>query len=766
MRYVALTLAQALSSGRPNLVLERLGWESLPDPLPLPLFVPLSGFGLYLSGLEDADKPEPDARFLLEYLEEKRFAGLNLPPDYLETQLNEGHCLVLLDGLDEVARFEDRSFISETVTLFSKRYEGSYVAVTCRPEGYQKGAQLGGDFRRYNVQPLAWPDDVIRFIATWNRGVLESQEAAADNAADFLGRLEDTPQVRELTNNPLLLTVMAIVHYNVGTLPERRADLYDHCTELLLGWDTRWGRVLAAPPRWLDERPAKERRLPLEKLAFAWQVENVLEARRPAVEETLTSEFLTGRDEAHQQEAMRRANQYLDWVVQRSYLMRELGNTLSFYRRAFQEYLAARRLTRDPKLFDERLGEVLPLDWWEETVLLAVGHLSNADPERGRALLSAILDTPDQSAAPHRHATLAARALLEAAPGFQSESWEVRAAITERLEAALHAGGNTFTPSARVAAGEALGALGDARDLGEMVRVPSGPFSMGSSAEELAFWKDFIHHQIYEEEAEGYRPPEGESKEWLYDVYCTWLDAEEGVHELEIDEFWIRRYLITNAQYQEFMEAAGYDQPHYWTQAGWTWRQGEPVREWQQTDRPDFWDDPRFNGPNRPVVGVTWYEASAYCRWLTEVSDHAYRLPNEAEWEKAARGGDRRQWPWGDGWDENKANTREGGLQSTNPVGIYPEGQSPFGALDMVGNVWEWCSTLWGETWRQPDFGYPYRADDGREDLDAAGARLLRGGSWFLNRSDARCAARNGDDPYLSSNDVGFRLVSPVSPES
>ncbi|MFQ5614562.1 MAG: NACHT domain-containing protein, partial [Anaerolineae bacterium] len=484
MRYVALNLAQALRQGRPHLARNRLGWDPLPDRLPLPLFVPLSGFGLYLSGLDEADKPEPDARFLLDYLQARRFAGLNLPPDYLETRLQQGDCLLLLDGLDEVARFPDRRFISETVTLFSKRFEQSGLAVTCRPEGYQGAAQLGGDFQRYNVERLSWPEDVTRFIRRWNRGVLGSRASAEANAADFLRRLADAPQVQELANNPLLLTVMVIVHYNVGLLPERRADLYDHCTELLLGWDARWGRVLAAPPPWLDERPAKERRLPLEELAFHWQEDNAQEAHRPAAELTLTPYFLTGRGQTPQRDAQERASQYLDWVVQRSYLLRELGDTLSFYRRAFQEYLAARRLARDPKLIEERLGQVLPLDWWEETLLLAVGHLSNADPDRARALLAAMIDTPDRAGAPHRHLTLAARALLDAAPGFQSESWELRETLGAGLAAALRSGGATFTPAARLAAGDALGALGDPRDLDEMVHIPAGPFPMGSTPEE------------------------------------------------------------------------------------------------------------------------------------------------------------------------------------------------------------------------------------------------------------------------------------------
>jgi formylglycine-generating enzyme required for sulfatase activity len=248
---------------------------------------------------------------------------------------------------------------------------------------------------------------------------------------------------------------------------------------------------------------------------------------------------------------------------------------------------------------------------------------------------------------------------------------------------------------------------------------------------------------------------------------------------------------VTNAQYRCFVAADGYDDPTWWggeESPAWAWRQGEPRWDWQRTDRPDFWHHPRFNGPNQPVVGVTWYEAMAFCRWLTgrlkawggsvqvwqggrtEVVNVAaetltVRLPTEAEWEKAVRGTDGRTWPWGDAWDPARANTAESELGRTSPVGIFPKGESPHGVLDGAGNVWEWTSSLWGPAWRRPEFGYPYRADDGREDTSPGDemARVVRGGSWYNDRSSARCAARYWDLPDLSCWFFGFRCVSPVS---
>jgi formylglycine-generating enzyme required for sulfatase activity len=256
---------------------------------------------------------------------------------------------------------------------------------------------------------------------------------------------------------------------------------------------------------------------------------------------------------------------------------------------------------------------------------------------------------------------------------------------------------------------------------------------------------------------------------------------------VNLPPFAIAKYPVTNAQFERFIEAKGYENPAYWggeESAGWRWRQGEGEgwgRPPERRDRPYYWRDPRYNGRNRPVVGVTWYEAVAYCNWLTETlrergelgPDEVIRLPSEAEWEKAARDGlpspsqgegqGVRVWPWGDEWNEAKANTWEAGPKTTTAVGIYPDGASPCDALDMIGNVWEWCRTRWGRTWQKPDFEYPYVPDDGREaiedDPERPFLRVLRGGSWSHFQESARCAYRGRFEPGYWSDIVGFRCA-------
>jgi formylglycine-generating enzyme required for sulfatase activity len=170
-----------------------------------------------------------------------------------------------------------------------------------------------------------------------------------------------------------------------------------------------------------------------------------------------------------------------------------------------------------------------------------------------------------------------------------------------------------------------------------------------------------------------------------------------------------------------------------------------------------------------PVVNVSWYEAQKYIEWLNRKyqlelpKGVRFCLPSEAEWEKAARGAEGNDYPWGDTFDQGKCNTSEGRKGDTTPVGAYsPQGDSPFGCADMAGNVWEWTRSLWGKDYSKPSFKYPYNPKDNkRENLHADNSilRVLRGGS-FLNRSEvARCSSRGGGLPDYRGRYFGFRVV-------
>ena len=211
--------------------------------------------------------------------------------------------------------------------------------------------------------------------------------------------------------------------------------------------------------------------------------------------------------------------------------------------------------------------------------------------------------------------------------------------------------------------------------------------------------------------------------------------------------YWIGKTEVTNAQFRPFVEGDGYTNRAYWDDTGWQWRMA------QGQTQPGCWDDPNFNSAKQPVACVSWYEAMAYARWLSAKTGLNFNLPTEAEWEHAARGADGRIYPWGDTWELGRANTSEAELGRTTPVGRYPSGASPYGALDMAGNLWEWTRSIY--------IPYPYNALDGREDLrDPAGKRFtLRGGSWDLVSPSSRTATRCCRVLVKEFQNVGLRLV-------
>jgi formylglycine-generating enzyme required for sulfatase activity len=238
-------------------------------------------------------------------------------------------------------------------------------------------------------------------------------------------------------------------------------------------------------------------------------------------------------------------------------------------------------------------------------------------------------------------------------------------------------------------------------------------------------------------------------------------------------DFSISKFPVTNGQYEEFVEDGGYSDRNYWTSNGWKWK-GRILR-------PAFWKDAKFNGEDQPVVGVSWYEAVAYCNWLSvknglapayddsgraALDSPGYRLPTEVEWEYAAAKGapdqEERIYPWGDEWDPGDAVCRVAPNKAsrTEPVGSRsPQGDTPQGLADMAGNVWQWCSDNAqsdGRIARLPHSDRYYFNSDSRYQR-----MVLRGGSWWNDfNSGFRASFRNYTAvPGDRHNVTGFRVV-------
>jgi formylglycine-generating enzyme required for sulfatase activity len=250
----------------------------------------------------------------------------------------------------------------------------------------------------------------------------------------------------------------------------------------------------------------------------------------------------------------------------------------------------------------------------------------------------------------------------------------------------------------------------------EMVYVSAGEFTMGAEA------------------SQGYQI----CVEKLGEGNCEldWFEDEEPVHIVTLDAFWIDKTEVTNVMYRLCVAVGVCAEP-------------SNTRYYNDDDYADH-----------PVVYVSWYDTNDYCSWADR------RLPTEAEWEKAARGTSGRIYPWGDTFDGNRVNFCDqnctydwadsdynDGYQLTAPVGSFPDGASPYGLLDMLGNVWEWTLSLYHD--------YPYDPLDGRNELDANGSRVLRGGSWHHHLLNVvRAAFRVGSAPDTTNGFIGFRCAS------
>ncbi|MBN2303897.1 MAG: SUMF1/EgtB/PvdO family nonheme iron enzyme, partial [Anaerolineae bacterium] len=192
--------------------------------------------------------------------------------------------------------------------------------------------------------------------------------------------------------------------------------------------------------------------------------------------------------------------------------------------------------------------------------------------------------------------------------------------------------------------------------------------------------------------------------------------AGEDKAEVGLPAFAIGHHPVKVIEFRAFVQSGGYSTPQFWTKAGWNWKEGTLRRE------PDYWGDGIWTDNEwLPVVGISWYEAYAYCRWLADKTGWTYRLPTTLEWEKAARGTDGRLYPWGNIPKAGLCNTYSAGIGHTTQTGAYsPGGDSPYGLTDMIGNVAEWCSTKWRKNSVLPP----------NDDPEGPAVRVLCGGSW------------------------------------
>lgn len=215
----------------------------------------------------------------------------------------------------------------------------------------------------------------------------------------------------------------------------------------------------------------------------------------------------------------------------------------------------------------------------------------------------------------------------------------------------------------------------------------------------------------------------------LVDKYAE--DNEQPQHRLYLPDYYMAKTPVTNAQYAAFIQATNHSLPLHWDN-----------------------EVPPQGKEDHPIVFITWRDVMAYCRWLAGITNHSYILSSEAEWEKAARGTDGRIYPWGNNWDARLCNSSESEIGVTMPVESYSKGASPYGLLNMAGNVWELT--------RNSDYFYPYDPTDGREDLEEIFDGLVhiaRGGAFNSSKLSMRCAIRFSVTIINRDFNIGFRVA-------
>jgi len=716
---------------------------------PLPVFLRLRLFAHDAACLPDDPRQMGRAEHLAAYLQKEftRLGRSGLDSHVLD-MLENGQALVVLDGLDEVTSpnlalsdAERRRQVAQAIQHFAQRYPYVRLIVTCRLKQYPldaKGHPLATwKLPDFPVSVIADfdPGQMKDFVAHWfaeqrARGRLPDADEKRDSLLAALGA---RPELAHLAPKPILLTQMALVHTH-KKLPDSRVEVYRECAELLL-WE--WERLRArqagrqgeAAQDFLQTLIPSLRRDEVEdaldRAVFqahaAGDPEIPAERIRRALRDLFRDVYALPPDQA-----MGRAEKFiLDWLNTRSGLLAPAGeDTFTVPHPSFREFMAARflRENRLPRPEDEAVED----DWKQSGPRLV---RENYDRWREVFRFAAGLDSPAE----------AANALHELCPEQLLAEERILLLVGE---VARDVGGRTLSTRSR---------------LGRQVmeRLESHL---------LHLMRDTSEAQPYPNDLPRLTPPNQlppktrlAAGELLNDLGWTPPDLDEFIPiTTQNPQFAIGKYPVTNLQYQRFLAAPDYADEALWRsvqgfdaegrplkkvgEEAWAWFQGNGGKEC----RPRYWDEARFGASRRlfPVVGVTWYEAAAYCVWLGRhrkeyIQDEAlpenlvFRLPLETEWVAAAGGDKDNRYPWQKASEETTpetitlfANTSESDLGGTTPVCMYPAGMSLARVMDMSGNVWEW-----------------------QANIDKDGWPWLRGGAWTSDIDLARVAARDHYPP-------------------
>jgi formylglycine-generating enzyme required for sulfatase activity len=709
LRRIAYTLAETLLDLDPDATNKWLGIKGEP---PFPLFLRLADLSAFVErekrGGTSVPTTDDSPEWLTKFLGRVALENVwGLDEEFFKEQLESGSCMLLLDGLDEAPSLNSRKTLTQLIEKAATVvYDKCQFVLTTRPKGLADGVAFNDEFKQVHVGPLT-EEAIDCFLTHWCNALFpEAPDQGKAHRVELDRALETRSEIRRMATNPVMLTALAVVHWNEKRLPEQRADLYESIiTWLSRARETRHGRM-----------PAERCVRLLQEVALAMM--GYEEGRQIEVSHRWAAEQIMNYFPQQEPYAIEAAERFLLEEELDSGIIVGRGDNLRFWHLSFQEFLAARAIAARAESMQRKLliadrGRLLSSEW-RETVLLFAGILHRQGAQKVDAMLKTIIahEGPTTSLTSKSQIFgLIGAIQRDLAPlGYEIKELRYQTILNEVMRIFSPEISESMPTEIRLEAADALGQSGDPRlELNNWITIAGGRFLMGVQAEDPL--------------APGYE--------------AGTLSIERPPHEIQLSEFQISRFLVTVYEFEKFIADNGYQEAQFWVAGGYgLWK------------RPDQWDN-QVRYPNRPIVGISWYEALAYCAW----KGYGVSLLTEAQWERAARGLEGRKFPWGE--DEptlSRLNFRGANVGHVTPVGFYPLCVTPDGVYDLAGNVFEWCLDGFG------DYHCKVKVNTGERVSSERKYRVVRGGCFGSVTHFVRSAFRGRYDPTYRSNAIGFRI--------
>ncbi len=701
---------------------------------PLPLFLRLTDLYNHILASIPFQRANLDWNRLLDYwLEQSNAKNWGFTKTWLVEQFLQGQVIMLLDGLDELPGNTEREQIVQIIDSAVQEWPKCWWVLSSRP-GVLRGKANPENFPHPITIDVMADEEIRTFIRAWVSLLFHTDPTkiirgslADQYISDLWLTIRDRQDIRRLARNPVMLTAIAVVHWNEKKLPEGRADLY----EAVIGWLIKARRDLPNRP---DEMVTKKcyQLLALEMFQDRRGRQIMIGIRRAAGKIATYLATERGQERQERVKQIEAAEQFLtqEEIDTGIVVRREQGN-LTFWHLSFQEYLAAcevaSKLDTGNKGWWPLIKEHLNDPEWNDLLRFVPVRLLKLGNERVDLFIKRILNTrKDDSLAETARVVGFLGGILYDLVTYKYSVTHVKEYVLARNQVMqiFDKQGLELDLRTRYEAAITLGRSGDPRLLSpteNWVRIPGGTLWVGA--------------QNKEPELPNYDELAGKK--------------EQPVHQVYTASFEIGKYPVTVQKYARFVEDSGYQERSFWSNSGWNWRSQADIAS------PNHWDQ-QLTSPNRPVVDVNWYEADAYCNWLTHHDDEMnYCLPTEAEWEYVARHGQETysRYCFGHETPETEINSVLSKLDHLAPVGLFPLDVSNDGVMDMNGNILEWM--------RNPGLtdylSGPIAAGQAIEHSTSLDHYCLRGGSW--NDTPFRSASRAAYLPQSRRDDVGFRVV-------